>query len=91
MSPNRAADPIKDPNWNAFVVEYGLSPPDKLLDVPRTVGDSKSMHSFFDQIAWFTKGKGSALTLTYKTASGFIWTDYLLKNVKQSEKEARRG
>jgi endonuclease/exonuclease/phosphatase family metal-dependent hydrolase len=82
-------DRINDPNWNAFVVEYGLSPPDKLLDVPRTVGDSKSMHSFFDQIAWFTKGKGSALTLTYKTAGGFMWTDYLLKNIKQSEKEAR--
>jgi endonuclease/exonuclease/phosphatase family metal-dependent hydrolase len=82
-------DRINDPNWNAFVVEYGLSPPAELLDVPRTVGDSKSMHSFFDQIAWFTKGKGSALTLGYKTAGGFMWTDYLLKNVKRSAKEAR--
>ena len=44
-------DRIDDPNWNGFVVEYGLSPPDALLFVPRTVGDSTSKHSFFDQIA----------------------------------------
>jgi endonuclease/exonuclease/phosphatase family metal-dependent hydrolase len=78
-------DRLGDPNWKAFVVDYGLSPPDKLLDVPRTVGESKSKHTFYDQIAWFTKGKGSALTLTYKDAGGFIWSDYLLKNVKNKE------
>ena len=82
-------DRINDPNWNAFVVEYGLSPPDKLLEIPRTVGDTRSKHSFYDQIAWFTKGNRSALTLTYRTAGGFLWTDHLLTNVKQSEKEAR--
>jgi endonuclease/exonuclease/phosphatase family metal-dependent hydrolase len=82
-------DRISDPNWNAFVVEYGLSPPEALLDVPRTVGDTRSKHSFYDQIAWFTKGQGSALTLKYKTAGGFLWTDHLLKDTKQSELEAR--
>lgn len=80
-------DRLGDPNWKAFVVDYGLSPPDKLLDVPRTVGETQSKHSFYDQIAWFTKGKGSALTLTYKDAGGFIWSDYLLKNV--GNKQAR--
>ena len=82
-------DRVGDANWNAFVVEYGLSPPDKLLDVPRTVGETKGLHSFYDQIAWFTKGKRSALTLRYEDSGGFIWTDHLLVDVKQSEKEAR--
>ena len=82
-------DRIDDPNWKAFVVEYDLSPPQELLFIPRTVGDTKSMHSFFDQIAWFTKGQGSALTLAYKTAGGFLWTDHLLTSVKRTEIEAR--
>jgi endonuclease/exonuclease/phosphatase family metal-dependent hydrolase len=82
-------DRLDDPNWKAFVVDYGLSPPYELLEVPRTVGETKSKHSFYDQIAWFTKGSGSALTLPYQTAGGFIWSDYLLEGVKQSEKEAR--
>jgi endonuclease/exonuclease/phosphatase family metal-dependent hydrolase len=79
-----------DPNWQAFVVEYGLSPPDKLFDVPRTVGDSSAKHSYFDQIAWFTKGAGSALTLTYSgEAGGFMWTDYLLESEPRRRKESR--
>src|SRR5581483_9791084 len=82
-------DRVGDPNWKAFVVDHGLSPPDKLLGVPRTVGETPGMHSFYDQIAWFTKGSRSALTLHYTDASGFIWTDHLLQGVKQSEKEAR--
>jgi len=78
-----------DPNWRALFIDYGLTPPDKLLDVPRTVGDTPSKHSFYDQIAWFTKGGKSSLTLQYLTSGGFTWTDHLLKDVKQSEKEAR--
>jgi len=79
-----------DPNWQAFVVEFGLSPPDKLLDVPRTVGDSTAEHSYFDQIAWFNKGKGSALTLNYSgEAGGFMWTDYLLEGEQRRRKESR--
>jgi endonuclease/exonuclease/phosphatase family metal-dependent hydrolase len=79
-----------DPNWRAFVVEYGLSPPDKLFDVPRTVGDTTAKHSYFDQIAWFTTGKGSALTLNYSgQAGGFMWTDYLLVGEQRRRKESR--
>ncbi|MGE5691720.1 MAG: endonuclease/exonuclease/phosphatase family protein [Pseudomonadota bacterium] len=78
-----------DPNWNAFVVEYGLSPPDKLLFVPRTVGDTESLHSFFDQIAWFTKGPRAALTLRYLDAGTFLWTDVLLTDVPDTTKQAR--
>lgn len=78
-----------DPNWRAFVVEFGLSPPDKLLEVPRTLRDTPGKNSFYDQIAWFTKGRRSALTLRYRDAGGFIWTDHLLRDVGRSEKEAR--
>lgn len=82
-------DRFDDPNWRAFVVESGLSPPDKLLALPRTVGETPEDHSFYDQIAWFTKGRRSALTMRYVDAGGFLWTDHLLQDVGQSEKEAR--
>jgi endonuclease/exonuclease/phosphatase family metal-dependent hydrolase len=82
-------DRLDDPNWHAFVVEYGLSPPDKLLGVPRTVGETPTSHTFYDQIAWFTTGGRSALTLRYRDAGGFTWTDHLLAGIRQTEKEAR--
>jgi hypothetical protein len=78
-----------DPNWNAFVIENGLSPPAELLGLPRTVGDTEHKHSFFDQIAWFNDGQRSALTLTYKTAGTFIWDNHLLQGVPVPRKEAR--
>ncbi len=57
--------------------------------MPRTVGESAARHSFYDQIAWFTKGARPALTLGYRDAGAFVWTDHLLEDVGQSEKEAR--
>jgi endonuclease/exonuclease/phosphatase family metal-dependent hydrolase len=78
-----------DANWNALVVEGGLSPPDELLTLPRTLGETKDKHSFYDQLAWFNKGKGAALTLKYKTAGNFVWDEHILTEVGQSEKEAR--
>ena len=45
-----------DPNWQAFT-DKGLTPPFELLDVPRTIFDKPTDHSFFDQIAWFTRGR----------------------------------
>jgi endonuclease/exonuclease/phosphatase family protein len=82
-------DRLDDPNWHAFVVEYGLSPPDKLLDVPRTVGETRGRNTFYDQIAWFNDGKRAKLTLRYRDAGGFEWTRYLLERTRQTEKEAR--
>ena len=78
-----------DPNWDAFVIENGLSPPDKLLELPRTVGDTESKHSFFDQIAWFNDGQRSALTLDYVDAGTFIWDEHLLTGLPARRKEAR--
>jgi exonuclease III len=82
-------DRQNDDNWNALVVEGGLSPPAKLLGLPRTVGETAEEHTFYDQIAWFNKGKGAALTLKYEDAGTFVWDEHLLHDVRQSEKEAR--
>jgi endonuclease/exonuclease/phosphatase family metal-dependent hydrolase len=82
-------DKHEDANWRALVVDGQLSPPAELMELPRTLGETKDKHSFYDQIAWFNKGKGAALTLKYKTAGNFVWDQHLLHDVKQSEKEAR--
>lgn len=82
-------DKLDDANWNALVVDGQLSPPAELMELPRTLGETKDKHSFYDQIAWFNKGKGAALTLSYKTAGNFVWDQHLLHDVQQSEKEAR--
>lgn len=78
-----------DPNWKAFT-DKGLTPPYELLDVPRTIFDKPSEHSFFDQIAWFTKGDREALTLHYTGMAGaFKWTDYILKDLASTPKSWR--
>jgi Endonuclease/Exonuclease/phosphatase family len=78
-----------DPNWAAFI-SRGLSPPYELLDAPRTVGERRGRNSFYDQIAWFTKGRREALTLKYRTAGTFDWTAHILQEVtRNSTKEAR--
>jgi hypothetical protein len=82
-------DRFGDPNWQAFV-SRGLAPPEELLDAPRTVGETESKHSFYDQIAWFTKGNREALTLEYRTSGTFDWTKHILRRVKPATtKEAR--
>lgn len=82
-------DRLDDPNWQAFI-SRGLSPPQELLDAPRTVGETQTTHSFYDQIAWFTQGNREALTLHYRTAGTFDWTAHILQDVtRASTKEAR--
>jgi hypothetical protein len=78
-----------DPNWHAFVSDDGPLPPFELLDLPRTVGEKRGKNSYYDQIAWFSKGKRAALTLKYVTAGNFVWDEHVLKGVPVSEKEAR--
>jgi hypothetical protein len=82
-------DRVDDPNWNAFVSPDGPLPPFELLDLPRTVGETRGKNSYYDQIAWFSKGRRAALTLKYVTAGNFVWDDHILKGVNTSEKEAR--
>jgi endonuclease/exonuclease/phosphatase family metal-dependent hydrolase len=82
-------DRWNDPNWQAFTSQ-GLTPPEELFDVPRTIFDKPKTHSFFDQIAWFTKGDREALTLSYGgSGGGFRWTDYLLKDLSNTAQSWR--
>lgn len=82
-------DRYDDPNWQAFTAQ-GLTPPEQLFDVPRTIFDKPKEHSFFDQIAWFTKGDREALTLHYQGRGGsFLWTDYLLRQLSNTAKSWR--
>lgn len=76
-----------DANFRAFV-SRGLSPPDALLGLPRTIfGGGRGRSSFYDQIAWFTLGTREALSLPFLSAGSFRWTDHLpksLSNVSRS-------
>lgn len=69
-----------DPNGLAFASE-GLTPPEELLDQPRSIFDKPGDSHFYDQIAWFTAGDREQLTLGYtKRADRFDWTKYVLTN-----------
>lgn len=78
-----------DPNWRAFV-SRGLSPPEALLDLPRTIfADGGGTHSFYDQIAWFTLGAREALTLPHLAAGSFPWNDHVLVGLSNVSKSWR--
>ena len=50
-------DRLGDPNWQAFI-STGLSAPQELNDVPRTIKKTTGPQAFYDQIAWFTDRDG---------------------------------
>jgi hypothetical protein len=75
-----------DPNWLAFA-STGLGAPVELEDVPRTIKRSEGS-KFYDQIAWFGKGRRK-LRLGYRTAGFVKWTDLLLTDLDEPEKAAR--
>ncbi|SFR63465.1 endonuclease/exonuclease/phosphatase family protein [Halogeometricum limi] len=66
-----------DERYEAFT-STGLEVPSHLHDVPRTIfGDGPD--KFYDQIAWFTKGRGRpALSLTYRDSGHFDFRDVAL-------------
>ncbi len=58
-----------DPNYEAFT-STGLTPPPELEGLARTIFDDDG-DNFYDQVAWFTKGKGSPLlSLAYSGQGG---------------------
>ncbi|WP_217912775.1 endonuclease/exonuclease/phosphatase family protein [Miltoncostaea marina] len=78
-----------DANWRAFV-SRGLSPPEALLDLPRTIfAGGGGTHSFYDQIAWFTLGAREALTLPFVAAGSFPWDDHVLVGLSNVSKSWR--
>jgi endonuclease/exonuclease/phosphatase family metal-dependent hydrolase len=78
-----------DPNGQAFV-SAGLSPPQELLDQPRSIFDKSETQHYFDQIAWFTSGDREELTLRYTKRAGRIeWTKYVLDDLSNTAKSWR--
>ncbi|MCP4004987.1 MAG: endonuclease/exonuclease/phosphatase family protein [bacterium] len=72
-----------DPLWEAFS-STGLTVPDALNDVPRSIYDDPgdpSDNAFYDQIAWFTTGSGKRrLDIDFVSAGGFDFRDLVYRN-----------
>jgi Endonuclease/Exonuclease/phosphatase family len=80
---------LNDPNADAFRSE-GLTPPDELLGLPRTVFDDPRKPHFYDQMAWFTSGSREVLSLIYRKQAGFVnWVPYLLVDLTDVQKSWR--
>lgn len=64
-------DRQSDPLYEAFT-STGLTPPDELNRVPRTIFDDPEGESFYDQIAWFRGDQGvPLLSLDYVSSGTF--------------------
>ncbi len=82
-------DRADDPNWQAFT-DKGLTPPIELYGLSRTIFDKPTKESFFDQIAWFTKGNKEQLTLGYTGKAGrFEWTKHIHQELENTPKSWR--
>jgi exonuclease III len=78
-----------DDNWKAFT-DQGLTPPYEFYGLTRTIFDKPKKESYYDQIAWFTKGNREALTLAYSGKAGrFEWTKYILQSLDNTPKSWR--
>ena len=67
----------KGPLYDALT-ETGLTTPEVLNDVPRTIFDSPGKQHFYDQIAWFAEnGNRSVLSLDFLSAGGFDFVTLL--------------
>jgi hypothetical protein len=67
----------KGPLYDALT-ETGLTTPDVLNGVPRTIFDSPGKQHFYDQIAWFAEnGNRSVLSLDFLSAGSFDFVPLL--------------
>lgn len=62
-------DRTGDPNYEAFI-SRGLTVPEELKDLPRTIFFSDNEGKHYDQIAWFTEGGSRLLSLAYTGNAG---------------------
>ena len=62
-------DRLGDPNWQAFI-STGLSAPEELNDVPRTIKRTTGPQAFYDQIAWFTDRDGVCASPVFRMLPG---------------------
>ena len=66
-----------DPLWDALTAT-GLTTPDALNEVPRTIFDEPQTAHFYDQIAWFEEDSTpSVLTLDFVSAGSFDFVPLL--------------
>jgi exonuclease III len=76
-----------DPYWLAFA-STGLGAPIPLQEARRNIAASSGgTDKYYDQIAWFQDGNLAKLTLEYRMAGSFLWTDYILQGLTQSLQE----
>lgn len=82
-----------DELFKAFT-STGLTVPDQLLNLPRTIFDDpgdRSDDNFYDQIAWFTKGQNALTGLTLRSGGNFdfqphVYTDTNLSRMSVSHR-----
>lgn len=74
-----------DPNYEAFI-STGLSVPEELEGLPRTIFSENGPGRFFDQIAWFKEGQQRLLSLKYTHHAGnFDFTKVLFRSLSREE------
>jgi endonuclease/exonuclease/phosphatase family metal-dependent hydrolase len=72
-----------DPLWQAFT-STGLTVPAALNAVPRSIfadAGEASLGKFYDQIGWFTEGRGRLLDLELRSAGGFDFVPLLYRDL----------
>ncbi len=74
------------PLFDAFTAT-GLTIPDELRNLPRTVfddADDPSDDNFYDQIAWFRSGRGALMNLTVSSGGNFDFQPHVYTNTNLS-------
>lgn len=77
------------PLWQAFT-STGLSAPQQLNEVRRTIFDDPhkpSLENFYDQIAWFNKGKKVLLNMEFINAGGFDFLPFIYTGQTYSKQQ----
>ena len=75
------------PLYQAFT-STGLTIPQCLEDLPRTIFDDpheSDDDNFYDQIAWFTKGKRSLIDFKLQSGGNFDFTSYLYTDMRMTQ------
>lgn len=73
------------PLWEALIVT-GLTVPEILDDVPRSIffDEANRLDKYYDQIAWFEKGKKQQLNLTCTRGGSFDFVPQLYRDIDLS-------
>lgn len=74
-----------DPNYEAFT-STGLTVPEELDELPRTIFADEGKGKFFDQISWFKEGAQRLISLDYTNHAGnFDFTQVLFRDLSREE------